>query len=264
MFDSHCHLSADAFDEDRSAVLSNAEAAGVTRMVTVASDVDDAAVCVSLAESHPEVWCSVGIHPHEAGAAHPGDLSRLRDLAVSSERVVAIGETGLDFHYDHSPARTQREFFVGQLVLAAELGLPVIVHTRSADADTIAILRDAPTGLRIVLHCFTGGAALLSAGLDRGCYVSYSGIVTFRKFDAQEGVCSVPRERLLVETDSPYLAPEPRRGRRNEPALIGYTIARLAEIRGESEGEVADYTEHNAMRFYSLNSGTSTAFQGQG
>lgn len=263
MFDSHCHLSAAAFDEDRDAVIQSAKAAGVRRIVTVASDVDDSAACIALAASHPSVWCSVGIHPHEAGSAQTGDLSRIRDLAGSSERVVAIGETGMDFHYDYAPAKAQRDLFLGQLALGVELGLPVIVHTRSADEDTIAILRDAPAELRIVLHCFTGGSALLSAAIECGCYISYSGIVTFRKFDSQDGVCSVPRQRLLVETDSPYLAPEPRRGRRNEPALISHTVERLAAIRGESEVEVAEYTEHNAIRFYALDTGVPVASQGR-
>lgn len=262
MFDSHCHLSADAFDGDLGETLARAKASGVRRMVTVASDVDDSAICVDLAAAHSDVWCSVGIHPHEAGAAQPGDLSRIRDFARSAEYVVAIGETGLDFHYDHSPARLQRDLFVGQLELAEELGLPVIVHTRSADEDTIAILRDAPTDLRIVLHCFTGGPELLSAGLERGCYVSYSGIVTFKKFDAREAVCAVPSQRLLVETDSPYLAPEPQRGRRNEPAFLRHTIVQMAAIRGETEGEVAEYTERNAMQFYALDSEQSAVSQG--
>lgn len=263
MFDSHCHLTASAFDDDRSEVVARAEGAGVTRMVTVASDVDDASACIELAESHESVWCSVGIHPHEAGSAPDGDLVRIRDLAEGSDRVVAIGETGLDFHYDHSPAKRQRDLFVAQLDLAQELGLPVIVHTRSADEDTLDILTDAPRHVRVVLHCFTGGDALLEAGLERGCYVSHGGIVTFKKFDSQAAVRTIPRNRLLVETDSPYLAPEPRRGRRNEPALLGHTVARLAEIRGESADDVAEFTAENAMRFYSLKAGNTSASQRQ-
>jgi TatD DNase family protein len=252
VFDSHCHLTDGRFDEDRAAVLDAALDAGVTRMVTVASNVVDARAAAQLASGHPAIWSTAGVHPHEVGEAGDGDLEAVRDLAATRAEVVAIGETGLDYFYDHSPRGLQRSWFEAQIGIAAELDLPIVIHTREAEDDTIAVLRDAPGSVRKVLHCFTGSMKLLQVGLELDCYVSFAGIITFSKFDGQEAVRAVPGDRLLAETDAPYLAPVPRRGKRNEPAFVKHVLAALADIRGEDVGSVTDATAKNAERFYAL------------
>ena len=252
MFDSHCHLTDGRFDEDRGAVLDAAMEAGVTRMVTVASTLEDARDAADLAAGHPAVWSTAGIHPHEVAEAGEGDLSAVRDLAATRAEVVAIGETGLDYFYDHSPRTLQRRWFEAHMETAAEVDLPIVIHTREAEDDTIAVLRNAPESVRKVLHCFTGSMKLLEVGLEVGCYVSFAGIITFSKFDGEDAVRAVPGDRLLAETDAPYLAPVPCRGKRNEPALVTHVVAALAGIRGEDVGAVADITAQNAERFYAL------------
>lgn len=251
MFDSHCHLTDGRFAEDREEVLSRAHAAGVRRVVTIASDLADSLAAVELAAAHSDMWCSVGLHPHEVEHAQEGDEGRIRELA-GREEVVALGETGLDYFYDNSPRALQREWFRRHLDLAAELSLPVVIHTREADRDTMELLDSAVPEVTTVLHCFTGGMELLEFGLKRGSYVSFSGIVSFGKFDGHEALRRVPRDRLLVETDSPYLAPAPRRGRRNEPALLPHVIEAVAALRGEDASGVAAYTSENAARFYGI------------
>ncbi|GMR13892.1 MAG: TatD family hydrolase [Gemmatimonadota bacterium] len=251
MFDSHCHLTDDRFAEDREEVFFRAHEAGVRRVVTIASDLSDSLAAIKLAAEHPDTWCSVGIHPHEVERAHEGDERRLVDLA-GREEVVALGETGLDYFYDNAPRVLQREWFGRHLGLAAELALPVVVHTREADRDTMELLDSAVPEVATVLHCFTGGMELLEFGLERGSYVSFSGIVSFGKFDGHDAVRHVPRDRLLVETDSPYLAPVPRRGKRNEPGLLPHVIEAVAALRGEDASDVAEYTSENAARFYGI------------
>jgi TatD DNase family protein len=252
VFDSHCHLTDGRFDDDRAAVLDAALEAGVTRMVTVASNLSDARIAAELARWHPALWSTAGIHPHEVGEAGAEDLTALRELADRCAEVVAIGETGLDYFYDHSPRGLQRTSFEAHFEVAAELDLPVVIHSREAEDDTIAILRNAPASVGKVLHCFTGSMRLLEAGLEAGCYVSFAGIITFAKFDGQEAVRAVPGDRLLAETDAPYLAPIPRRGKRNEPAFVAHVVAALADIREESVATVAETTAQNAERFYAL------------
>ena len=252
MFDSHCHLTDGRFDDDRAAVVVAARAAGVGRLVSVASNLEDARRAVEVAAAHQDVWSTAGVHPHEVSDAVEGDLEGIRELAESRPEVVAVGETGLDFFYDHSSRDLQRHWFEAQLQLAHELELPLVIHTRGAEDDTIAILRNSPAGTRMVLHCFTGSMRLLEVGLDVGCYVSFSGIVTFSKFDGHEAVRAVPVDRMLAETDSPYLAPVPHRGKRNEPAFVGRVVGALADIRGVSVQEVASVTTANANRFYAL------------
>jgi TatD DNase family protein len=254
VFDSHCHLTDGRFDEDRAAVLDAALEAGVTRMVTIASDLEDARAALELAEGHPGLWSTAGVHPHSVSEAADADLEGVRELAATHPEVVAIGETGLDFFYDHSPRRLQRRWFEAHLEIAADLDLPIVIHTREAEDDTIAVLRNAPESVRKVLHCFTGSLKLLEVGLEEGCYVSFAGIITFSKFDGQAAVRAVPGGRLLAETDAPYLAPVPRRGKRNEPAFVTHVVAALADIRGETVAEVAEATEENAERFYALGS----------
>lgn len=252
LFDSHCHLTDQRFAEDRDDVLSRARQAGVNGMVTIASDLSDARSAADLAERNGDVWATAGVHPHVAADAGPDDLDRIGDLLRSHPRMIAVGETGLDYHYDNSPRARQRELLRKHGALAAELGLPLVVHTRDADDDTRAFLRDAGGEIRGVLHCFTGGTALLEAGIEAGWYISYSGIATFDGFAGREGVRIVPRDRLLIETDAPYLAPVPHRGHRNEPAHVAHVAASVAGIRDEDPDEVGRYTARNARTFYDL------------
>ena len=250
--DSHCHLTDARFAGEVGEVLERAVEAGVVAAVSISSDADDAHAVAELAENHPRVWGTAGIHPHVAADAEPGDLERIADLLRSRSRLVAVGETGLDYHYDNSPREVQRRRFREQAELAAELELPLVVHSRDADEDTRALVREMGRTVRGVLHCYTGGDALLDEALEAGWYVSYSGIASFSSFNGRDGVRRVPRDRLLVETDAPYLAPEPRRGRRNEPAYVVHVAAAVAEIRDEDPEEVGRYTTANARRFYGL------------
>ncbi|MDP2954795.1 MAG: TatD family hydrolase [Longimicrobiales bacterium] len=251
LFDSHCHLTDAAFRDDREAVLHRAREAGVTRLVTIASSVADADAAVELARAWPGVWCTAGVHPHEAGGAAPDALERVRELALLPE-VVALGETGLDYHYDHAPRGVQRSLFEAHLALGAEVGLPVVVHAREADPDIAAVVRNAPTGTRGVLHCFTGGPLAFEEALARGWYVSFSGIASFKSFAVADLLREVPDDRLLVETDSPYLAPVPMRGKRNEPAYVREVAEAVAGHLGETLEAVAARTIANALRFYGL------------
>ncbi len=220
-------------------------------MVTVASNPADARAAIELARGHEGIWATAGLHPHEAEDCSPAVLATLRSLAADPS-VVAIGETGLDFHYEHSPRAEQAASFEAHLQLASDAGLPVVVHSRAADAETVDFVRAFEGRVLGVLHCFSGGQALMEAGLNAGWYVSFSGIVTFKKFGDQELVRRVPADRLLIETDSPYLAPVPLRGKRNEPSLVGHTCVALAGIRNESPEHVARHTLENACRFYGV------------
>ncbi len=258
LVDSHCHLTDPRFDEDRPAVLQRAREAGVERIVSVCSHRADGARMQALLEEvgsvpgAPALWGTAGIHPHEAQEAEAGDLDALLELARSHPRVVAVGETGLDFHYDTSPRDVQESLFRAHLEGAAGLGLPVVVHSRSADSLMAGILREWGGRVRGVLHCYTGGEDLLGIALAAGWMISFTGIVTFAKYDGGELVRSVPRDRLMVETDAPYLAPAPMRGRRNEPALVARVAEALAAIRMEPVEAVREYTTENAVRFYGL------------
>ncbi len=253
LFDSHCHLTDAAFREDREAVLFRAREAGVARIVTIASDAEDAVAAVDLARSTEGLWCTAGVHPHEAGAAGPDVMDQVRELAGAGE-VVALGETGLDYHYDHSPRDVQRRLFAAHLALGEELGLPVVVHAREADEDVAAVIADAPAGTRGVLHCFTGGERAFTVARERGWYVSFSGIASFKSFGIEDLLKEVPPDRLLIETDAPYLAPVPNRGKRNEPAFVRHVAEAVAAHLGESVPSIAARTTANACRFYGLES----------
>jgi TatD DNase family protein len=251
-FDSHCHLTDTAFRDDREAVLRRASEAGVTRVVTIASDVNDARAALALATGRQGVWCTSGVHPHEAGNAGPSDLDAVRKLAVDHAEVVAIGETGLDFHYDHAPRPVQTALFEGHLALGAETGLPVVVHSREADDEVATALRTMPPGTSGVLHCFTGGIRAFEEAMSAGWYVSFSGIASFKSFAVSDLLREVPADRLLVETDSPYLAPTPLRGRRNEPTFVVRVVEAVAQHLDADAGEVARTTTENACRFYGV------------
>lgn len=251
-FDSHCHLTDAAFRDDREAVLRRATEAGVTRLVTIASDVADAREAAALAAAHDGVWATSGVHPHEAGNAPPTAVEDVRAIATEHDRVVAIGETGLDYHYDNAPRGVQRALFEQHLSLGAELGLPVIVHAREADNDIAAALKAMPSGTAGVLHCFTGGALAFEEAMARDWYVSFSGIASFKSFGPVDLLKQVPNDRLLVETDSPYLAPVPFRGKRNEPAHVVHVAGAVATLLGEGVEEVAERSTANACRFYGV------------
>jgi TatD DNase family protein len=246
VIDTHAHLT--SLDDADEAIARAAEA-GVTRILTVGTSVEDCRRALELADRHEGVFAILGIHPHEAGTATDDDLTALRDLHAHP-KAVAVGETGLDWFRNYAPRDDQRRLFVAELELAAELEKPVVIHTRAADDDTLADLAEF-TGT-VVLHCFSS-PHLLPAALERDWYVSFAGNATFPKaVELRLAATEVPAERILVETDSPYLAPQPVRGRRNEPANVVHTVASLAQSRREEPEELAAQIERNAAACFAL------------
>lgn len=253
LVDSHCHLDFVDFDEDRDALLERARGVGIGLMVTISTRVKKFDAVVGLARRYDDVLCSIGTHPHNAAEEldiHTADLVRL----AADPRVVAIGEAGLDYHYDNSPREAQREGFLRHIAAARETGLPLVIHAREAD-DDIADILESETGkgaFPFVLHCFSSGPALARRGLALGGYLSFSGILTFKRSDELRAIAAeAPIDRLLVETDAPYLAPVPHRGRRNEPAFVADTARVLANVRSVSETEIAAITTRNFFRLFS-------------
>ena len=249
LIDAHAHLADERVLPEVEGVVERARAAGLAGIVSIATDADDARASLGLAERFADVWSTAGIHPHAASTASDEAFAVVREL-IAHPKVVALGETGLDYHYDFSPRNVQREAFARHLELARETGLPVVVHAREADDDLIALLREAGRGTVGVLHSFSSGRALLEEALAIGWYASFSGMITFKKFDAQDFVRMVPADRIMVETDTPYLAPVPHRGKTNEPAFVVHTARRAAEIRGEDPDAFAARTLENTRRFY--------------
>lgn len=255
--DSHAHLADPAFDADRDEVIARARATGAIAIVCIGESLAAADRAGELARQHPGFLVhTAGVHPHDAaGWDEARDLPAIR--AHLARGAVAVGECGLDYHYDHSPRDRQRAAFGAQLALAAETGRPVVVHTREAESDTAVMVSDAGrTGVHGVLHCYTGSAALAETALAVGWYISFSGIVTFRKWTDEALLRLVPDDRLLVESDSPYLAPVPHRGKRNEPAWVSQTVARLAAARGVTAAELGARTAENAQRLFGLADGS--------
>ncbi|MET0271962.1 MAG: TatD family hydrolase [Phenylobacterium sp.] len=244
LIDSHVNLHAPQFDEDREAVISRALASGVRLMVNISDRLSNYEA-VRLVAQHPDIWCTVGTHPHEAKEDPDLAASRLIEIAADP-RVVGIGETGLDFHYDLSPRDIQAQVFRQHVIAARETGLPLVVHTREADAVMGDILEEeyAQGPFRILMHCYTSGAGLARRAAALGAWFSVSGIATFKAAeDVRAIVRDMPADRIMVETDCPYLAPVPFRGRRNEPAFLPHVLAKLAEIRGWSLDEAEQRTE---------------------
>jgi TatD DNase family protein len=252
LIDSHCHLDFPQFSGRLPEVLARAREAGVGRMVTISTHVRRWDGYRALAEAHEEVFCTIGTHPHHA--AEEPDIAAAEIVALARHpRCVAIGEAGLDYHYDRSPRDVQERVFRTHIAAARETGLPLVVHARDADDDMIAILREEAGRGRFdaVLHCFSSGARLAEVGVELGFYVSFSGIVTFKRSDELRRIAAaVPPERLLVETDAPYLAPEPYRGKQNEPAYVAHTARFLAAVIGVSEDEMARLTTGNSYRLF--------------
>jgi TatD DNase family protein len=248
LVDSHCHLTAEAYRDDLPAVLERAWQAGVGHIVVIGESPAAADAALALATSNSRLSATAGIHPHDASDWSAARASWLEGV-LRHEAVVAAGEMGLDYHYDHSPRPAQQEAFDRQLDLAARARKPAVVHAREADDDVLAILANHP-GATAILHSYSSGLALLRWALDRGHYVSFSGMVTFRNWTLDDLIRAVPGERLLVETDGPYLAPVPHRGRRNEPALVQHVARRLAEVRGVPPERVIEETGTNAARVF--------------
>ncbi len=246
LVDTHCHLGDPKFDPDRPEVVERARANGIGHVVVVPESGSLAERAVEIARSFG-FSATAGMHPHEASSWTADVASRIEAL-LADPTVVGVGETGLDYHYDHSPRETQRRAFAAQLDLAARTRRPVVVHAREADEDVAAMLRDA--GGPVVLHSFSSGPALWEAGLAVGAYFSFSGMVTFRNWTLSDRVRDCPVDRLLVETDAPYLAPVPNRGRRNEPAFVKDVAARVADIRGTTLEAITRQTTANAIRCF--------------
>jgi TatD DNase family protein len=248
VIDTHAHL--DALD-DASQVLARARDAGVDRVVTIGTTLDSCRAMLDLAEREEGVFVSLGLHPHEAGTAGRAEVEELATL-ISHPKAVAVGETGLDHFRNYAPQDRQLELFRAQTELAVEVGKPIVVHTRAAEDDTLAVLTALPENARVVLHCFSS-LRLLGPALERGWFVSFAGNVTYPKAtELRTAAARVPDDRILAETDSPYLSPQPVRGSRNEPAYVVHTLATLAEARGESEDDLERVIDANATAAFGL------------
>ena len=245
LIDSHVNLHAPQFADDREAVIDRARAAGIARMVTICDKVSSFPAVLAIAEAHPDIWCTVGTHPHEA-RENPGLAAGALINLAASHRVAGIGETGLDFFYDYSPRDVQAEVFRAHIAAARETGLPLVVHTRDADEIMGDILEEehAKGPFRMLMHCYTSGPDLAARAAALGAWFSVSGIATFKAATEVRAVIEgMPEDRIILETDCPYLAPVPMRGRRNEPAFLPHILAKLAEVRGWSLAETEARTE---------------------
>jgi TatD DNase family protein len=250
LIDTHCHLADPAFGPDRPEVLERAWSAGVARVVVIGESRSSAEAALAMAAAEPRVVATAGIHPHDARQWNSESEAWLREL-LRDQRVVAVGETGLDFHYDHSPRSDQHRAFEAQLALAAEAGKPAVIHARDADDEVAAVLAHHPE-VTAILHSFSSGMGLLRAGLVLRHYVSFSGMVTFKNWRLDDAVQETPLDRLLLETDSPYLAPVPYRGKRNEPSFVRAVAERVASVRGVPLDELIAATGENATRVFGL------------
>jgi TatD DNase family protein len=250
LIDTHCHLADPAYATDLPQVLERAWHAGVGRVVVIGESLDRAGAALEMAAAEPRLVVTAGIHPHDARQWSGDTEAGLRRL-LRDPRIVAVGETGLDFHYDHSPRALQHRAFESQLGLASELGKAAVIHAREADDDVAAIL-DAHPGVTAILHSFSSGMGLLRAGLLHRHYVSFSGMVTFKNWHLDDAIRETPLDRLLLETDGPYLAPVPHRGKRNEPGFVRRVAERVAAVRGIPVEELISATGQNAQRVFQL------------
>ncbi len=253
LIDSHCHLDFPDFADELDAVVQHARTAGVEAMITVGTRIEKAQRLVEIAEAYDDVYFTVGTHPHEAAGEAAGDFAAMRRFAAH-RKCVGIGEAGLDYHYNYAPPEVAKGVFRGQIALARELGLPLVIHTREAEDDTAAILKEemGRGPFAALLHCFTSSRALAETALDLGLSISFSGVVTFKKSDELRAIArDVPLDRLLVETDAPYLAPVPHRGKRNEPAYVAATARAVAEAKGMAPEALAEAARANTLSLFS-------------
>ena len=253
LFDTHCHLDDEQFDSDRQQLIASLPLQGIKYCVTVGSDIASSGRCAALAQQYPFIYAAVGVHPHEASQAQSDYLQSLRALAAQPD-VVALGELGLDYHYDHSPRDVQKKLLDEQLDLAFELRLPVILHVREAHGDLLDLLRARKERLSGgIIHCYSGSAQSVNAYVQLGFMISFAGPLTFKTAQKlRDAAQAVPLDRLLIETDSPYLSPEPERGRRNNPAKVFHICQALAALRGMSVTDMASLTLDNAVRLYHI------------
>lgn len=255
LFDSHAHLDDERFDDDREKVINSLKENGVDLIVDPGADISSSVQAVNLSKEYENIYAAVGVHPHSAKDMNEDTLKILKALS-KNDKVVAIGEIGLDYHYDNSPRDVQKKWFKEQIKLAKELNLPIIIHTREAQKDTFDIVKEEyDENLRGVLHCYSGSLEMARKYLDMGFYISFAGPITFKNSKVPKQVAKeVPLDKLLVETDCPYLTPEPHRGKRNEPLYVRYVASTIAELKGITFEEVARRTKENAIRFFEIQS----------
>ncbi|HHV46238.1 MAG TPA: TatD family hydrolase [Tissierellia bacterium] len=253
LIDSHAHLDDERFDKDRDSIIKSLRESGIELVINPGADVGSSIKAVALSEKYDNIYAAVGVHPHDAKDMDENTIELLRSFS-KREKVVAIGEIGLDYYYDNSPRDIQKKWFREQLRLAKEVGLPVIIHSRDAAGDTFDIIKEAQDGtLRGVLHCYSGSVEMAMEYVKLGFYISLAGPVTFKNARVSKEVAkAVPIDRLLIETDSPYLAPEPYRGRRNEPIYVRYVAGAIAEIRDMTFEELAKKTAENTKRLFGI------------
>ncbi|WP_422486774.1 TatD family hydrolase [Gudongella sp. DL1XJH-153] len=255
LIDSHAHLDDRRFDPDRETLIKSLKDNGIDLVINVGADIESSKASIKLAKKHENIYAVVGVHPHSAKDLEGKDLSDLREL-LKEDKVVAIGEIGLDFYYDNSPRDIQRKWFKAQIDLAKELDMPVVIHTRDAAQETFDILKEAGEDgkLKCLLHCYSGSAEMAEEYIKLGFHISLGGPVTFKNARVPREVAKVvPLDKLLIETDSPYLTPEPYRGKRNEPMYVKYVAERIAQEKGITYQEVAQTTSDNVLRFFGIN-----------
>ena len=255
IIDTHCHLTMSHYDPDRSDVIKRCLDSGVSRLITIGTDIDDSRMAIELAEKHDFIFAGIGIHPHDVkDIKNPEETYELLKSLASGNKVVAIGETGLDYHYMHSPKDIQQEHFRMHIEVARTLDLPLLIHSREAKEDTLKILSEVLTpGMRGVFHCFSGDMEMAEKALEMDFYISFSGVVTFKNANKiLEIVRAVPLNRILVETDAPFLTPHPNRGKRNEPAYVRYVAEKVAEIKDLSIEETCKNIMDNAAELFKI------------
>ncbi|MRZ81692.1 YchF/TatD family DNA exonuclease [Paeniclostridium sordellii] len=254
LFDSHAHLNDERFDEDREELINSLKAKGVDLVLNPGACIETSKSSVELANKYDFIYAAVGVHPHDVGEMTEDDIEILRKLALENEKVKAIGEIGLDYYYDNSPREIQKKWFKRQIELANELKLPIIIHDRDAHGDTFEIIKNTKSPeIGCVLHCYSGNVELAKEYVKMGCYISIPGTVTFKNNKKTREVAKeIPLEYLLIETDSPYMAPEPHRGKRNDPSLVQFVADKIAQEKGISYEQVCEATKENAKRFFNI------------